>query len=1097
MKRYLFAFFFALTALLFSACSSSDSGGGGGGGGLTDAAAPNISVQPSGGVYDQYDSAVLSVTAASPDGGSLSYQWYSNTSASASGGTAIASATAATFSVPTDTAGTFYYYAVVTNTNTDATGSQEATAVSGVATVTVNGSSLTNAQTPVISVQPESNAYLMGDTVILSVTAGVTDGGTLSYRWFSNTSNSASGGSLVSTAATCTVPTVSAGIVYYYVVVINTNNAVSGTKTSTATSDVATVNIGLVTNAMAPNISVQPSSGGHDQFTSAVLSVTAGVTDGGTLTYQWFSNTSNSASGGTPIPSETANTYSVDTNTPGNFFYYVVVTNTNTDVNGIQTTTTTSNVAIVTVIGVVITNAQTPSISSLANTAYSENDPASLSITASVTDGGTLTYQWFSNATPTNSGGTEIPSATTNTYTVDTSAPGSFNYYVVVTNTNNAVNGTKTATSTSNAAVITVTALPVLYTANFYANGATVHVEPVTAAGNITLYTPATTPGYDFGGWYVDNAGASNAEASSYYLDADTDFYAKWVPSSAPTSKVKAVFYDDGIEVESREEFPVNYITLPAGVTRNGYTFNGWMAEGSPAAAEPIDIITVNTKFNTVFELEAPFTEINSKAGLEAIGTDSTTLSGRYKIIGEIDLLGSWTPIGTSSAPFTGILEGNGQTVKGLEFTGSQNAGLFAYISGGARIANLTAEISGSGIAAGSSPAGGIAGNAVGVSDSNPTKIVNAHVKITAGTSPAISGGRAGGIVGEAGAYLTISGSSNEVPVNATLYGGGILGYTNAGNNAIYNSRNSAAVTVLSNANKYGGGIAGFFYNASSANIIVNSHNTGNVSVTRGETAYAGGITGYGGVITASSNTGNISDRNNDAETSPYYGYAGGITGYATVPAGALSCISESFNTGTVSVSPYEEYYSLRAHAGGIAGYQTAGCSIVNNYNTGDVSATGDANNGYAYAGGIAGYQADTVSKNYNAGNVSATARGPIYGAGIVGYRAGTPETSGNAAANSSVTGTTSNATKKLNRVVGGGNSADLTAITDNVAFTGMTGSVAFENEPAYLGDAKTDGELKTQATYVSLGWLFGSDSDNPWTMPQPDGSDYPRLYWE
>jgi uncharacterized repeat protein (TIGR02543 family) len=1098
MKRYLFTLFFALTALLFSACSSSDSGGGGGGGGLTDAAAPSISVQPSGGVYDQYASAVLSVTAASPDGGTLSYQWFSNTTASNSGGTAITSATAATFAVPTDTAGTFYYYVVVTNTNTDATGNQAATAASSAVTVTVNGSSIINAQTPVISVQPESNAYLVGDSVILSVTASVTDGGTLTYRWYSNTSASASGGSLVAQTPTYMVPTSSAGTTYYYAVVLNTNNAVNGSHTATATSDAATITVSVITNAAAPTILAQPQNLVRDQNVAAILNVTASAADTGTLSYQWFSNATASNSGGTPIDSATANTYAVDTSAAGIFYYYVIVTNTNTAVNGTQTATATSNTATVTVNGIVYTDAQTPLLSPLTSAAYPQNDVASLSVTASVTDGGTLTYQWFSNLSNSASGGTPILSATTDTYTpVPTDTLGTFYYYVTVTNTNTAVNGTQTATATSTVAVITVTTMSVLYTANFYVNGALTDVIPVAAAGNIILSaTPAAIGGYNFDGWYVDNAGSSFAAASTYNLAADTEFYAKWNPSGAPTAKVKAVFYDDGIEVANVEEFPVNYITLPA-AARNGYTFNGWKAEGSGAAAEPIHIVTVNTKFNTDFELEMPFTEINSKSDLEAVRANSTSLSGRYKIMQEIDLGGSWIPIGaSSSAPFTGILEGNGQTVKGLYLTSSANVGLFGYISGGARIANLTVTVTGNGITGAGNPTGGIAGYAVGTAG-NPTKIVNAHVKKAAGTTPKITGGMTGGILGQAYGYVTISGCSNEVPLEGRNSTGGILGSTRlaTGPNAIYNSSNSATVTSQNE----GGGIAGNLYNTTQINTVVNSHNTGNVSVTLASSAYAGGITGYGGMISASSNTGNISASGNDEDNSQYNGYAGGISGYAIVPAAAPSCISESYNTGTVSASPRFPDYFFNAHIGGIAGHQDASCSIENNYNTGNIAATA----GYspAYVGGIAGYQAGKVSANYNTGNVNATSpyNMGIYAAGIVGYRFGTPEVSDNAAANSSVTGTTTNATKKLNRVVGGGNAAsdaNLTAITGNIALVGMTGSVAFEDN-AYKGTDKTEGDLKTQGTYESLGWLFGSDSDHPWTMPQPDGSDYPRLYWE
>lgn len=76
------------------------------------------------------------------DGGSLSYQWYKNTSNAATGGTAITGATAASYTPATTVAGTTYYYCVVTNTNTAVTGIKTATATSAVAAVVVNAKSV-------------------------------------------------------------------------------------------------------------------------------------------------------------------------------------------------------------------------------------------------------------------------------------------------------------------------------------------------------------------------------------------------------------------------------------------------------------------------------------------------------------------------------------------------------------------------------------------------------------------------------------------------------------------------------------------------------------------------------------------------------------------------------------------------------------------------------------------------------------------------------------------------------------------------------------------------------------------------------------------
>ncbi|RIE00689.1 S-layer homology domain-containing protein [Cohnella faecalis] len=79
----------------------------------------------------------MTVAATASDSGTISYQWYSNTSDSNSGGTPISGADSATYAAPTDTAGTFYYYAVVKNTNNAATGTKTATVTSNAVAVAV------------------------------------------------------------------------------------------------------------------------------------------------------------------------------------------------------------------------------------------------------------------------------------------------------------------------------------------------------------------------------------------------------------------------------------------------------------------------------------------------------------------------------------------------------------------------------------------------------------------------------------------------------------------------------------------------------------------------------------------------------------------------------------------------------------------------------------------------------------------------------------------------------------------------------------------------------------------------------------------------
>ncbi len=136
----------------------------------------------------------------------------------------------------------------------------------------------------------------------------------------------------------------------------------------------------------------------------------------------------------------------------------VFVGDNETNVDKWDGTTSLRSYKYVRVGNVPTTNAATPTITTHPQSVtYTVNQSAvPLTVAASVTDGGTLTYQWYSNTTDSTTGGTLIPDAITNTYTPDTTVEGTTYYYCVVTNTNNGVNGNKTSTATTNAAEIVV-----------------------------------------------------------------------------------------------------------------------------------------------------------------------------------------------------------------------------------------------------------------------------------------------------------------------------------------------------------------------------------------------------------------------------------------------------------------------------------------------------------------------------------------------------------------------------------------------------------------------------------------------------------------
>ena len=84
-----------------------------------------------------------------------------------------------------------------------------------------------------------------------------------------------------------------------------------------------------------------------------------------------------------------------------------------------------------------------------------------------VTDNGTITYQWYEATSKDDQDGTLLEGKTDPTFAPDTTAAGTRYYYVVATNINEKATGKKTAETRSNTAAITVTKKAVTYTVSY------------------------------------------------------------------------------------------------------------------------------------------------------------------------------------------------------------------------------------------------------------------------------------------------------------------------------------------------------------------------------------------------------------------------------------------------------------------------------------------------------------------------------------------------------------------------------------------------------------------------------------------------------
>ena len=247
---------------------------------------------------------------------------------------------------------------------------------------------------------------------------------------------------------------------------------------------------------------------------------------------------------------------------------------------------------------------------------------------------------------------------------------------------------------------------------------------------------------------------------------------------------------------------------------------------------------------------------VTTSAGLSAALSDMNNL---VLLDGPIDLLGAaWSPVGSSTTPFSGTFDGNGNTIKNFTIDASAgNAGFFAYTGTDSTIKNLHIEnitMTGS-----SSQVGAIAGN-------NNGKIYRCS------SSGTINGGTSvGGLVGSN--IGTVEECWSNATVTASLYSGGLVGSngTNGAGGATGLIKNCYArgVTTVN----WGGGLVG----SNNANgTVVNS--------------YAAGLVRLNGTVSGGTFLQGLIGNSGGSQTNSYFD---------------LSKITTSYNGGTSITSGY------------------------------------------------------------------------------------------------------------------------------------------------------------------------------------------------
>ena len=279
----------------------------------------------------------LTITATVTDGGTLSYQWQKSDSADGEY-SAIDGEDREDFTPDTSAAGTTYYKCVVTNTLNGKTASAE----SKVFTVTVSkedGPVQENPQSPEITTAGKTLTYEVNDTAeTLTVTATVTDGGTLSYQWYKSASVDGKYTAVSGADKKDFTPETSvAGTTYYKCVVTNTLNE----KTASIDSAIFTVTVIEAGEATPPEVS------GTKEYTVEInkeetLVVTAKSLDGGELSYKWSKSSDNTTF--EDLADEKASSLVIKPTEVGTFYYKCVVTN-SVEIDG-ETKTATSEIVI-------------------------------------------------------------------------------------------------------------------------------------------------------------------------------------------------------------------------------------------------------------------------------------------------------------------------------------------------------------------------------------------------------------------------------------------------------------------------------------------------------------------------------------------------------------------------------------------------------------------------------------------------------------------------------------------------------------------------------------------------------------------------------
>ncbi len=263
---------------------------------------------------------------------------------------------------------------------------------------------------------------------------------------------------------------------------------------------------------------------------------------------------------------------------------------------------------------------------------------APLTVKASVTDNGTLSYQWFS----CDANGYHvqyISGATGTSYTPPTDVPGTYYYGCGVTNT--LPDGqSKLKDSRIAKIVVTENAAQPEVTVTFDANGGSVTpASAETVDGKLASLPVPTREGYDFDGWFTAASGGEEITTATVFPQ-DTTIYAHWSRGNESSggggggsSRYRITVDSDGsgtvtanrstasagstvtLTVKPDEGYQVDQLTV---TDRNGKEISlRDRGDGEYTFTMPASAVTVEAVFIPTVREELPFTDVPEGAWYE------------------------------------------------------------------------------------------------------------------------------------------------------------------------------------------------------------------------------------------------------------------------------------------------------------------------------------------------------------------------------------------------------------------------------------------------------------------------------------------------